>query len=147
MSIKNIFHKSLHKICENTGFHWPAFSRIRWVSILCSEYFQFIPSSSIYLFTNDLTSYRKNWKLLKLCFFNHFISIKGYGKLIVPVLIFMLAVQFFSREGRPVILVYINPRMKESDDNSVYVLSIVIFNLSLTELERKVISSLLSISG
>ena len=34
----NIWKKALHKTCENTGFHWPIFSRIRKKSSILSLY-------------------------------------------------------------------------------------------------------------
>ena len=34
----NIWKKALHKTCENTGFHWPIFSRIRTKSTIREIY-------------------------------------------------------------------------------------------------------------
>ena len=79
-------------------------------------------------------------------FINQCISINGSVKVIVFVLVFMLVVQFFSNEGTPDILAYMKRRTNESKGSLVYVLSIVISMFSSTELERKVISSRLSIA-
>ena len=70
MNIETTTRFSLHKICENTGFHWSVFSGIRTESVILSLYGRMRTSKNLYIrifyavFKVVLLSHRNLWLLI-----------------------------------------------------------------------------------